>query len=110
MLQQPEPDDYVIATGGCTPVREFAELAFARLGLNWRDYVKSDPKFIRPAEVDHLCADSTKAHTKLGWIPSVSFEGLVEMMVESDLKAESAGEEAGLESGMTWRSSPGYIS
>ena len=51
--------------------------------------MKSDPKFIRPAEVDHLCADSTKAHTKLGWTPSVTFEGLVDMMVESDLKAES---------------------
>ncbi len=91
MLQASEADDYVIGSGGCHKISEFAELTFARLGLNWRDYVKSDPKFIRPAEVDHLCADSTKAHTKLGWIPSVSFEGLVDMMVESDLKAESAG-------------------
>ncbi len=89
MLQAPEADDYVIGSGECHRISEFAELAFKRLDLDWHQYVRSDPKFIRPAEVDHLCADSTKAHTKLGWTPAVSFDGLVEMMVESDLKAES---------------------
>jgi GDPmannose 4,6-dehydratase len=89
MLQHPEPDDYVIGSGECHRISEFAELAFARLGLDWRDYVRSDPKFIRPAEVEHLCADATKAHRKLGWQPTVDFKGLVEMMVESDLKLES---------------------
>jgi GDPmannose 4,6-dehydratase len=89
MLQHPEADDYVIGSGECHKISEFAELAFRHLGLDWRDYVRSDPKFIRPAEVEHLCADATKAHRKLGWQPTVDFKGLVEMMVESDLKAES---------------------
>ncbi len=89
MLQHPEADDYVIGSGECHKISEFAELAFRHLGLDWRDYVRSDPKFIRPAEVEHLCADATKAHQKLGWQPTVDFKGLVEMMVESDLKAES---------------------
>ena len=90
MLQHPEADDYVIGSGECHKISEFAELAFRHLGLDWRDYVRSDPKFIRPAEVEHLCADATKAHQKLGWQPTVDFKGLVEMMVESDLKAESS--------------------
>jgi GDPmannose 4,6-dehydratase len=89
MLQHPEADDYVIGSGECHKISEFAELAFRHLGLEWRDYVRSDPKFIRPAEVEHLCADATKAHRKLGWQPTVDFKGLVEMMVESDLKLES---------------------
>ena len=89
MLQHPEADDYVIGSGECHRISEFAELAFRHLGLDWRDYVRSDPKFIRPAEVEHLCADATKAHQKLGWQPTVDFKGLVEMMVESDLKLES---------------------
>jgi GDPmannose 4,6-dehydratase len=89
MLQHPEADDYVIGSGECHKISEFAELAFRHLGLDWHDYVRSDPKFIRPAEVEHLCADATKAHRKLGWQPTVDFKGLVEMMVESDLKAES---------------------
>jgi GDPmannose 4,6-dehydratase len=89
MLQHPEADDYVIGSGECHKISEFAKLAFRRLDLDWREYVRSDPKFIRPAEVEHLCADATKARQKLGWQPSVDFKGLVEMMVESDLKAES---------------------
>jgi GDPmannose 4,6-dehydratase len=89
MLQHPEADDYVIGSGECHKISDFADLAFGHLGLDWREYVRSDPKFIRPAEVEHLCADATKAHQKLGWQPSVDFNGLVEMMVESDLKAES---------------------
>jgi GDPmannose 4,6-dehydratase len=89
ILQHREADDYVIGSGECHRISEFAELAFKHLGLDWRDYVKSDPKFMRPAEVEHLCADARKAHQQLGWQPTVSFEGLVAMMVESDLKAES---------------------
>ncbi len=88
MLQQPEPDDYVVGTGESHSVREFAELAFAYVGLDWRDYVRTDPRFMRPAEVDHLLADATKARTVLGWRPTVSFRELVEMMVEADLRLE----------------------
>jgi len=92
MLQQPEPDDYVIGTGEAHQVREFVDLAFRHLGLNWKDHVRTDSEFSRPAEVDHLTADATKARQKLGWRPTVSFEELVQMMVESDLKAESVGQ------------------
>ncbi len=88
MLQQPEPDDYVVGTGESHSVREFAELAFAYVGLDWRDYVRTDPRFMRPAEVDHLLADATKARSILGWRPTVSFRELVEMMVEADLRLE----------------------
>ncbi len=89
MLQQPEPDDYVVGTGEHHSGREFAELAFKHAGLNYEDYVRPDPQFIRPAEVDHLLADATKAREKLGWNPSVTFEGLVRMMVEADLQNEA---------------------
>ncbi len=88
MLQQAEPDDYVVGTGEYHSVAEFCELAFARVGLDWQDFVRTDPRFIRPAEVDHLLADPTKANTNLGWKPSVSFQQLVEMMVDSDLEME----------------------
>jgi GDPmannose 4,6-dehydratase len=87
MLQQDQPDDYVIGTGAMHSVQEFVECAFAHVGLNWRDYVVVDPKFCRPAEVDLLLADSTKARQKLGWRPDVNFEQLVQMMVEADLAA-----------------------
>ncbi len=86
MLQQAEPDDYVIATGESHSVREFLELAFGHVGLNWKDYVVVDPKFLRPAEVDFLMGDPSKAKRKLGWKPEVTFEGLVRMMVDSDLE------------------------
>ena len=89
MLQQAEADDYVIGTGESHKVREFAELAFRHVGLSWEDYVRSDKQLWRPAEVDHLRADATKARQKLGWSPAVSFEELVQMMVEADLKAEA---------------------
>ena len=89
MLQQPLPDDSVIGPGESHQVREFADLAFRHVGLNWQDYVRSDSQFSRPAEVDHLTADATKARQKLGWQPIVSFEELVQMMVEADLKAEA---------------------
>ena len=89
MLQQDEPDDYVIATGETHTVQEFVEIAFGHAGLDWQEYVKVDPAFIRPAEVDLLIGDPAKAKAKLGWEPSVDFRGLVEMMVDSDLDALS---------------------
>jgi GDPmannose 4,6-dehydratase len=88
MLQQPEPDDYVIGTGETHSGREFAELAFKLVGLDYRDFIKTDPQFMRPAEVDRLQADATKARQKLGWEPSVTFPELVRIMVEADLEGE----------------------
>ena len=92
MLQQAEPDDYVLATGKTHSVRELLEVAFNAVGLNWERYVEVDSKFIRPAEVDFLCGDATKARQKLGWQPEVSFEELIRMMVESDLEAVQRSE------------------
>lgn len=86
MLQQPEPDDYVIATGVAHSVREFLEKAFNYVGLNWRDYVVVDPHYVRPAEVDYLLGDTTKVRQKLGWHPRVPFQELVWMMMEHDIK------------------------
>ena len=86
MLQQDAPDDYVVGTGETHSVGELAEAAFARAGLDWRQHVVVDRALIRPAEVDFLVADATKARTKLGWAPTVPFEGLVAMMVDADLK------------------------
>jgi len=88
MMKQDVPDDYVIGTGEAHSPREFAELAFKCLDLNYNDYLRSDPQFIRPAEVDHLLADATKAREQLGWRPTVTFEELVRMMVDSDLANE----------------------
>ena len=91
MLQQDQPDDYVVATGETHSIEELLQLAFAEVGIeDWRPYVKQDPKFFRPAEVDLLIGDSTKARTKLGWEPEVDFPGLVSLMVQNDLKRESA--------------------
>jgi GDPmannose 4,6-dehydratase len=91
MLQQPEPDDYVVATGETYEVREFVQRAFAAAGIDdWEPYVKLDPRFLRPAEVDLLVGDATKAETKLGWRRKVSFQQLVEKMVAHDLEVESA--------------------
>jgi len=87
MLQQDEPDDYVIATGEAHSVRELVEIAFDRVGLNWQDYVISEQAFYRPAEVDFLIGDYSKAKDKLGWEPRVSFQELVEMMVDADLES-----------------------
>jgi GDPmannose 4,6-dehydratase len=89
MLQRDEAEDFVLGTGVTHSVREFCELAFSHLGLDYRQYVVQDPRFFRPAEVDLLVADPTKAHQKLGWRPTVSFEELVRMMVEADLKRVS---------------------
>ena len=85
MLQQDAPDDYVIGTGDTWSVRDFCETAFNVVGLDYREYVKQDERFFRPAEVDLLVSDPSKAREKLGWKPTVSFRGLVEMMVEADL-------------------------
>ncbi|NLF03269.1 MAG: GDP-mannose 4,6-dehydratase [Anaerolineales bacterium] len=85
MLQQPQPDDYVVGTGETHSVQELCEAAFGHVGLDWRDYVRQDARFMRPAEVDLLVADPTKARTVLGWQPDTSFETLVHMMVDSDL-------------------------
>ncbi len=86
MLQQDQPDDYVIATGEAYSVRDFCEFAFAHAGLDYKKYVVTDPKFLRPAEVDYLMGDPTKAKTKLGWQPEVNLRKLVEMMVDADLE------------------------
>lgn len=86
MLQQEEPDDYVIATGQTHSVERLLEVAFAHVGLNWRDYAVQDQRFMRPAEVDLLVGDPAKARQALGWTPAVSFEELIAMMVEADLK------------------------
>ena len=90
MLQQDEPDDYVIGTGHTCSVRDLCEAAFSHVGLDYREYVKQDPKFFRPAEVDLLVADPTKAAEKLGWQPSVSFKQLVEMMVDADVERHTS--------------------
>lgn len=90
MLQQDKADDYVIATGKTWTVRELIETAFDRVGLNWKDYVKIDEKFMRPAEVDLLVGDPTKASKELGWKPEVSFQQLVHMMVDEDMKRHSS--------------------
>ncbi|MBD2729404.1 GDP-mannose 4,6-dehydratase [Nostoc sp. FACHB-892] len=87
MLQKDQPDDYVIATGETHSVREFLELAFSYVNLNWEDYVEFDERYLRPSEVELLIGDSSKAREKLGWAPSVTFEELVSLMVEADLQA-----------------------
>ncbi|MFN9740904.1 MAG: GDP-mannose 4,6-dehydratase [Acidobacteriota bacterium] len=87
MLQQEQPEDFVIATGETHSVREFLDEAFGYLDLDWRDYVEIDPRYFRPAEVDLLIGDSGKAREKLGWSPLVSFPELVRMMVDADLEA-----------------------
>ena len=86
MLQQPKPEDYIVATGECHSVKEFAEIAFRQAGLNWKDHVVINKSFYRPAEVHLLCGDASKARRQLKWKPEVSFEQLVRMMVDSDIE------------------------
>ena len=86
MLQQDNADDFVIATGESHSVRELVEVAFGHVGLEWQKYVKLDPRFLRPAEVDHLIGDPAKAKATLGWTPEVDFVGLVRMMVDADVR------------------------
>jgi GDPmannose 4,6-dehydratase len=91
MLQQDEPDDYVLATGETHSIDDLVKRAFGEVGIeNWADYVRQDPKFLRPAEVDLLIGDPTKAKTKLGWEPEVDFPALIKMMVTHDLQREAA--------------------
>jgi len=92
MLQQDQPEDYVIATGKTHSVRDVCEIAFARLGLDWRKYVHVDPALVRPAEVDLLIGDASKAKKKLGWEAKVQLKELIEMMVDSDLEKLRAGQ------------------
>jgi GDPmannose 4,6-dehydratase len=96
MLQQEQPEDFVIATGETHSIEELVERAFAEVGIeSWRDYVRQDPKFFRPAEVDLLIGDASKAHERLGWRPEVDFPSLVTMMVQHDLEVEA--KKAGIE-------------
>ena len=93
MLQQEEPDDYVVATGSTHSIRELLDVAFARVGISdWGKYVTQDPRFFRPAEVDLLVGDPSKAREVLGWSPEVGFQDLVERMVDADVKAEKMAE------------------
>jgi GDPmannose 4,6-dehydratase len=85
MLQQAEPDDYVIATGEMHTVREFVDTSFALVGLDWQKYVEIDPRYFRPTEVDELCGDASKAADRLGWRPQTCFADLTRIMVEADL-------------------------
>ena len=85
MLQEDAPDDYVIAQGNTNSVQEFCELAFAYAGLDWRDHVRQNDRFRRPAEVDQLVGDPAKAKARLGWAPKTSFDELVRIMVDADL-------------------------
>ncbi len=95
MLQQSQPDDYVVATHETHSIREFLEIAFTYVGLNWQDYVEFDERYLRPAEVDLLIGDPTKAKEKLGWEPSVTFEELVKLMVDADRKALEKAQQVG---------------
>jgi GDPmannose 4,6-dehydratase len=95
MLQQPTADDYVVATGESHSVQQLVETAFGHAGLDWRAHVKLDPKFLRPAEVDHLIGDATKARDVLKWKPSVDFPGLVRMMVDADVHRHAEHSRAG---------------
>jgi GDPmannose 4,6-dehydratase len=90
MLQQEKPEDYVIATGISHSVQDLVDIAFARAGLDWRKHVRQDEALLRPAEVEHLLGDASKARTQLGWTPSVNFKQLVEMMVDADLQRQAA--------------------
>jgi GDPmannose 4,6-dehydratase len=90
MLQQDEPGDYVVGTGQSYSVRDLCETAFSHVGLDYKEFVKRDERFVRPAEVDLLVADPTKAKTQLGWTPAVDFRGLITMMVDADLERHHA--------------------
>jgi GDPmannose 4,6-dehydratase len=95
MLQQPKPDDYVIATGETHSIRELCEEAFGHVDLDWQEYVQQDPRYMRPAEVDLLVGDASKAGEALGWEPKVTFRSLVRLMVDADM--ELLKEEHGLQ-------------
>ena len=90
MLQQDEPDDYVVATGIGATVKDFCEVAFARVGLNWQDHVEIDERYVRPTEVDALIGDPSKATKKLGWKATTNWRGLAELMVDADVELVKA--------------------
>ena len=98
MLQQDEPEDYVIASGVTHSVQKLVEAAFGHAGLDWEKYVRVDPQFLRPAEVDHLIGDSSKARRVLGWEPSVTFDQLIAMMVDADIARLAPTARAGVAS------------
>ena len=91
MLQQDEPEDYVVSTGEAHSVRELVDVSFAHVGLDPDEHVTVDPRFMRPAEVEHLIGDASKARDKLGWTPTTSFEELVRLMVDADLELLASG-------------------
>jgi GDPmannose 4,6-dehydratase len=91
MLQQPEPDDYVVGTGVTHSVQDLVEVAFGHVGLDWNEFVKEDPRFRRPAEVERLQADPGKAKRQLGWEPTVTFEQIITMRVDADLERLGGG-------------------
>jgi GDPmannose 4,6-dehydratase len=91
MLQQDEPDDYVIATGEVHSVRHLVEVAFAQVGLDPSEHVRIDERYMRPAEVEHLVGDASKAHQQLGWTPRTTFEVMIQRMVDSDLELLERG-------------------
>ena len=100
MLQRPQPEDFVIATGESHSIREFLDLAFGKVGLDWHQFVALDPRYYRPSEVDHLRGDASKAERVLGWKPNVQFPELVALMVDSDiqlLEDELAGRLVGVD-------------
>ena len=97
MLQQETPDDYVVGTGEAHTVREFVEIAFAQAGLDWKEHVELDARYLRPAEVDHLRADASKARQVLGWEPTVTFRELARIMVEQDMNSVKARLKGGIE-------------
>lgn len=92
MLQQDEPDDYVVATGEAHSVQELVEVAFAHVGLDWEKHVGVDQRYLRPAEVDHLIGNPEKARRQLGWTPTVDFKALVTMMVDADIARLKSGQ------------------
>ena len=96
LLQAEEPDDYVVATGETHSVKEFLKATFAHLDLDWKEYVESDPRYMRPTEVDQLLGDYSRIKDELGWEPKVSFQQLVEMMVDSDMRLAKAEQRAGM--------------
>jgi GDPmannose 4,6-dehydratase len=100
MLQQPEPDDFVIATGEMHSVREFVELAFALVGRDWREFVDVDPRYFRPTEVDELCGDASKARELLGWRSRTTLPELTRLMLEADLREAGLDPDAHLRAGV----------
>jgi GDPmannose 4,6-dehydratase len=96
ILQQPEPDDFVLATGETHSIRELLQVAFDTVGLDWKQHVECDAKLMRPAEVEYLCGDASKARQKLGWRPRLGFAELIQLMVQADLEALQLSEAAAL--------------